>query len=151
MYRGWHTKDGVHSDTIVQLAQQDLDTTVAEDIVLVESVQRGHGSLGYRPGPLVIDRGAFQASWNDSVLDLTPVEFELLALFAAHPNEVLPRSRLLSAARGTDYAGYERNINSHMKNLRKKLRARLDDRDPFRTVYGVGYALNRDLFAPPAT
>ncbi len=102
-------------------------------------------------GPLVIDRGAFQASWNGSVLELTPVEFELLALFATHPNEVLPRSRLLSAARGTDYAGYERNIDSHMKNLRKKLRARLDDRDPFRTVYGVGYALNRDLFSPPAT
>jgi len=56
MYRGWHTKDGVPSEAIAQLAQQDLDTTVAEDIVLVESVQRGLSSLGYRPGPLVIDR-----------------------------------------------------------------------------------------------
>lgn len=97
-------------------------------------------------GPLVIDRSAFQARWDNDLLELTPVEFELLALFAAHPNEVLPRSRLLSAARGTEYAGYERNIDSHMKNLRKKLRARLDDTDPFRTVYGVGYALNRTVF-----
>ena len=56
MYRGWHTEGGVSSDAIEALAQQDLDTTVAEDIKLVESVQRGLGSLGYRPGPLVIDR-----------------------------------------------------------------------------------------------
>ena len=55
MYRGWHTVGGVHSDAILGLAQQDLDTTVAEDIKLVESVQRGLTSLGYRPGPLVID------------------------------------------------------------------------------------------------
>ena len=56
VYRGWHTEDGVRHDSVLDLAQQDLDTTVAEDLKLVESVQRGLGSLGYRPGPLIIDR-----------------------------------------------------------------------------------------------
>ncbi|MFC1681059.1 aromatic ring-hydroxylating dioxygenase subunit alpha [Pseudomonadota bacterium] len=54
--RGWYTVAGAWSDTIDRLADQDRDTTVAEDISLVESVQRGLGSLGYRtPGPLVLD------------------------------------------------------------------------------------------------
>jgi len=55
MIRGWFTPDGTESDTIRALAVQDRETTVAEDIRLVESVQRGLQSRGYRPGPLVID------------------------------------------------------------------------------------------------
>ena len=53
--RGWYTVGGEDSDVIRGLAQQDLDTTVAEDIRLVESVQRGLESRGYSAGPLVID------------------------------------------------------------------------------------------------
>ena len=53
--RGWYTPDGVDSEVIRKLALQDRATTVEEDIRLVESVQRGLSSRGYRPGPLVID------------------------------------------------------------------------------------------------
>ncbi|MBT6110762.1 MAG: aromatic ring-hydroxylating dioxygenase subunit alpha [Rhodospirillales bacterium] len=55
VYRDWYTVDGNESGVIDGLAQQDLDTTVAEDIRLVESVQRGLASKGYRAGPLIID------------------------------------------------------------------------------------------------
>ena len=55
VFRGWYTVDGVESDAVIQLAGQDRSTTVAEDIGLVESVQRGLHSRGYRPGPLVLD------------------------------------------------------------------------------------------------
>ena len=55
VWRGWHTPDGEESETMRRLAQQDRDTTVAEDIRLVESAQRGLRSRGYRPGPLLID------------------------------------------------------------------------------------------------
>ncbi|MCB1421906.1 MAG: aromatic ring-hydroxylating dioxygenase subunit alpha [Nitratireductor sp.] len=55
VWRGWYTIDGVDSETVRRLAVQDRATTVAEDIVLVESVQRGLKSRGYRPGPLVVD------------------------------------------------------------------------------------------------
>ena len=53
--RGWYTIDGQASDVIRDLAQQDRDTTVEEDIRLVESVQRGLNNRGYNPGPLVLD------------------------------------------------------------------------------------------------
>jgi len=53
--RGWYTPGGEDSAVIRDLAQQDRETTVQEDIELVESVQRGLKSRGYRPGPLVVD------------------------------------------------------------------------------------------------
>lgn len=55
VYRGWYTVDGIENPAVETLAQQDYSTTVAEDVTLVESVQRGLNSRGYRPGPLVID------------------------------------------------------------------------------------------------
>lgn len=55
VWRGWYSVDGVENKTVRQLAVQDRETTVEEDIHLVESVQRGLQSRGYRPGPLVVD------------------------------------------------------------------------------------------------
>jgi phenylpropionate dioxygenase-like ring-hydroxylating dioxygenase large terminal subunit len=55
VWRGWYTVDGMDSDVVRRLAVQDRSTTVEEDLHLVESVQRGLNSRGYRPGPLVID------------------------------------------------------------------------------------------------
>ena len=57
VWRGWYTRGGVDDEVIRRLAVQDRATTVEEDIGLVESVQRGLGSRGYRPGPLVLDPG----------------------------------------------------------------------------------------------
>ncbi|MEM8632984.1 MAG: aromatic ring-hydroxylating dioxygenase subunit alpha [Pseudomonadota bacterium] len=57
VWRGWYTIDGTDDETIRRLAVQDRATTVEEDIYLVESVQRGLKSRGYRPGPLVLDPG----------------------------------------------------------------------------------------------
>lgn len=55
VWRGWYTRGGVDDEVIRRLAQQDRATTVEEDIGLVESVQKGLSSRGYRPGPLVLD------------------------------------------------------------------------------------------------
>lgn len=55
VWRGWYSIDGEESDVIKRLALQDIETTVKEDIGLVESVQRGLNSRGYNPGPLVLD------------------------------------------------------------------------------------------------
>lgn len=55
LHRGWFSVDGTDAEMLRKLAQQDLDTTVAEDIRLVESVQQGLNSRGYVPGPLVVD------------------------------------------------------------------------------------------------
>ncbi|MEM9141193.1 MAG: SRPBCC family protein, partial [Pseudomonadota bacterium] len=55
LWRGWFTRGGEDSDVMRKLAVQDRETTVEEDIVLVESVQKGLNSRGYVPGPLVVD------------------------------------------------------------------------------------------------
>jgi len=55
VWRGWYSVGGADNETVRRLAVQDRATTVAEDIRLVESVQRGLRSRGYRPGPLVLD------------------------------------------------------------------------------------------------
>ncbi len=55
VWRGWYAADGQPTEIVSQLARQDRQTTVEEDIHLVESVQRGLHSAGYRPGPLVVD------------------------------------------------------------------------------------------------
>ena len=55
IWRGWYTIDGTDSEVVRRLASQDRATTVEEDIHLVESVQRGLNSRGYKPGPLVLD------------------------------------------------------------------------------------------------
>ena len=53
--RGWYASDGAPSETVLKLAEQDRTTTLAEDVRLVESVQRGLASRGYRAGPLILD------------------------------------------------------------------------------------------------
>ena len=69
VWRGWYTVDGVDSEEIRRLAVQDRATTVEEDIHLVESVQRGLNSSGYRPGPLVIDpKGGINSERSIEVL-----------------------------------------------------------------------------------
>lgn len=55
VWRGWYSVDGAEDEKVRRLAKQDRETTVEEDIHLVESVQRGLGSRGYVPGPLVVD------------------------------------------------------------------------------------------------
>ncbi len=72
-------------------------------------------------------------------VELTNSEFELLRVFASNPGRVYTRGQLLDAIRGVSFESYERAIDAHIKNLRKKL-----ERDPRRpeyvlTVYGVGY------------
>jgi two-component system alkaline phosphatase synthesis response regulator PhoP len=72
-------------------------------------------------------------------VDLTPTEFQLLAALAAQPGRVLTRAQLLDSVRGIALESYERAIDAHIKNIRRKLEP--DPRQPryVLTVYGVGY------------
>lgn len=100
-----------------------------------------------RVGPIELDRDGHQVRVAGEVLVLTPIEFGLLQVLLEQPRRVWSRGQLLERVRGTDFAGYERNIDSHVKNLRRKLRDSLDDRDPIRSVYGVGYGLDASVLA----
>lgn len=67
------------------------------------------------------------------------VSFFLLRVLMSHPNRVYSRNELLNQVQGYDFEGYDRTIDTHVKNLRKKIAEKLPERDIIATVYGVGY------------
>ncbi len=96
----------------------------------------------FEVGPIVLDAGTLQAWVNDEEIALTPSELNVLKALMSRPNRVFSRGELLTVAQGYDAEGYERTIDSHIKNLRKKIGAKLPDEEVISTVYGVGYRLN---------
>ena len=92
-----------------------------------------------RAGGLTLDKPRMQASIDGRHIDLTPTEFELLATLARQPGRVFTRAQLLDAIRGEAVESFDRAIDAHIKNLRRKLEP--DPRNPRQvlTVHGVGY------------
>ncbi len=98
-----------------------------------------HAAAQAAPSPLQIDEGAWRASWLGQALDLTPNEFRLLRTLAAQPGRVYPRAQLLELLQGETRAATERAVDSHVKNLRRKLEQAGAGSERIRSVYGVGY------------
>jgi two-component system alkaline phosphatase synthesis response regulator PhoP len=92
-----------------------------------------------RVGDLEIDRERRSVRVGESPAELTRTEFDILAAMAEHPGRVYTRLQLLEIGSGEAFEGYERTIDAHVKNIRRKLGD--DPRDPryVRTVIGVGY------------
>jgi DNA-binding response OmpR family regulator len=78
---------------------------------------------------------------GDRDIELTPIEFDLLKALAENPGRVCSRMQLLDKVQGDAYEGYERTIDSHIKNLRKKLELDAEHSKYIITVYGVGYKM----------
>jgi DNA-binding response OmpR family regulator len=90
-------------------------------------------------GDLALDVPRLRTSLRGRAIDLTPTEFAILAAMAREPGRVFTRSQLLDAVHGVAFEAYERAIDAHVKNIRRKI-----EPDPARpryllTVYGVGY------------
>jgi DNA-binding response OmpR family regulator len=95
-----------------------------------------------RVGDLTLDRGSFRVTAGGREVALTPTEFEILAALASQPGRVFSRAQLLTAARGVAFESYERAIDSHIRNLRRKLEPGDGDGARYiQTVHGVGYRL----------
>jgi two-component system alkaline phosphatase synthesis response regulator PhoP len=92
-----------------------------------------------RAGDLVLDRDAHAVTLAAEPVELTPTEFDLLATLMERPGRAMSRLELLDAVQGDAYEGYERTVDVHIKNLRRKIEA--DPRNPrlILTVFGVGY------------
>jgi DNA-binding response OmpR family regulator len=99
---------------------------------------RAPGDL-IRIGDLEIDLPRIKVSVAGAVAELTPTEFQLLLTMARQPGRVFTRAQLLDAVRGVAFESYERAIDTHIKNLRRKLER--DPRSPryVLTAFGVGY------------
>jgi DNA-binding response OmpR family regulator len=92
-----------------------------------------------RVAEVSLDRAAHVAKVNDRVIDLTPSEFDLLAVLMASPGRAFSRLELLDRIQGTAYEGYERTIDVHVKNLRAKIEPDAPKPRYIETVYGIGY------------
>jgi DNA-binding response OmpR family regulator len=90
---------------------------------------------------LTIDLEKHEVRRGDKLLELTPTEFELLRVMAEAPGRVYSRMQLLDKVQGSAYEGYERVIDSHIKNLRKKVETDPDLPRYILTVRGIGYKL----------
>jgi len=90
---------------------------------------------------LVVDVATLEASLDGHPLGLTPVEFRLLKALAAQPRRIFSRSQLLERLYEDHRVVTDRTVDSHVKNLRRKLSATCGDEEIVRSIYGVGYKL----------
>ncbi len=113
-----------------------LRRTQATDLPLVDK-------FSFHNGALQIDTTTREVHVDGALVDLTKNEYRLLVTLAQFPGRVYSRYELISRVQGYDYEGYERTIDAHVKNLRKKIET--DSRHPrfVQTVFGAGYRLAR--------
>jgi two-component system, OmpR family, response regulator BaeR len=105
-------------------------------------LRRMHGNAEQAPAPLTLDDDRFEARFHGNLLDLTPVEYRLLRALAARPGHVLSRNQLMNSLYLDHRIVSDRTIDSHVKNLRRKLADAVPGNDPLCSIYGVGYKLD---------
>lgn len=93
------------------------------------------------PG-LALDESRYEARLDGEALDLTPVEFRLLKMLASSPGRIFPRDTLLDGLYADHRVVADRTVDSHVKNLRRKLSRVRPEEDLVHSVYGVGYKLD---------
>lgn len=98
-----------------------------------------------RAGNLLLDEDAHIIKLNNSEIELTPMEYNVLYTLMSHPGRAYSRMELLEHAQGFAYDGYERTVDVHIKNLRKKIETDPSQPDYVLTVFGVGYRFNPNL------
>ncbi len=120
-----------------------------ELVARVKAILRRTGSgemplverLRFDGGRLEIDDSSHEVHVAGELVELTPSEYRLLLALARYPGRVYSRFELINRVQGHDFEGYERTIDAHVKNLRRKIEP--DPRRPryVQTVHGVGYRL----------
>lgn len=109
---------------------------------------RGKGSLSeifsFRGGDLVLDNTRRTVLKQGVPVSLTPNEYSILHIMVQYPGQVFTRARIIDAAMGFDFDGFERTIDTHIKNLRQKIEDDIRNPSYILTVYGVGYKFNGD-------
>lgn len=121
-------------DYIVKPVQPILLIKKLEMIMKRRSFSQNTSQVG-----LSLDEEGFRVLYNGMDLKLTVTEFQIMSLFLNNPTKVFSRENLINSLYNTDFYGSSRTIDSHIKNLRKKL-----PKDFIKTVIGAGYKLNEE-------
>jgi two-component system alkaline phosphatase synthesis response regulator PhoP len=117
--------------------RRNEDNASLNDAIATSSVIRFSG--------LEIDMDKRKVTLNITRVDLSPREFELLALLASNPGKSYSRKRLLNLVWGYDFEGYEHTVNSHINRLRGKIEEDVSNPKFILTTWGVGYRFNEEL------
>jgi len=119
---------------------------VARVRAVLRRVQGGVRTPGLiRAGDLEIDVHGHRLTRAGEPIRLTRSEFNLLATLAQHPGQTFTRAQLLDRLHGVAYDGYDRSVDAHIKNLRRKLEANPVEPRYVLTVYGVGYKFTDEV------
>jgi DNA-binding response OmpR family regulator len=103
-----------------------------------------------RVADIVLDKDQRLVSVSGSAVNLTPTEFELLAVLMSAPGRAFSRAMLLEAVQGFAFEGLERSINVHIRNLRTKIEPDPGQPRYVETVFGVGYRFSADASTKPS-
>jgi len=99
------------------------------------------GPAEIKHGELTVNFGKYEASLAGRPLNLTPAQFKLLGVLVKEPGRVFSRGQLIEKALGYDFEGFDRTIDVHILNLRRKLKLGIKHSINIKTVYGAGYKL----------
>ena len=114
---------------------------VARARVILRRTYKQPPSQLVKAGNVLIDIDRHEVRKDGELIDLTPTEFKILELLAVNSGRVLSRLQIVEKIQDYAFDGYERTIDAHVKNLRRKLEDNPKDPKLIQTVYGVGYKL----------
>ncbi len=104
-----------------------------------ESVEPLYNVMSWNEGELTINMTSREVHRNGILVSLTPNEYKLLSTLANYPKKAFTREELINSALGIEYEGFERTIDSHIKNLRGKIEADTANPIYIKTIRGIGY------------
>ncbi len=92
-------------------------------------------------GPVELNKNSREVFINGQEISLTPSEFDILCIMLENPNRIYSRSQLIEMVQGYNFEGYDRTIDFHIKNLRKKIALYIPNQPFIQSAYGQGYKL----------
>ena len=101
----------------------------------------------FKIGKFTVDTAGYTVAADGNPFDLTPTEYKIFELLATHAGQVFTRLQMVEQVQGIAFEGYERTIDAHVKNLRRKIGDNPKDPRIIQTVYGVGYKFAGDANA----
>jgi DNA-binding response OmpR family regulator len=129
---------GADDYVVKPFSPKELVARVRAVLRRTESARGGGGEL-LRAADVEVDTAKMRVSVGGRTIDLTPTEFQLMATLIREPGRVFTRSQLLDAVHGVAFESYERAIDAHVKNIRKKIESSPGRPTYLLTVHGVGY------------
>ena len=120
---------------------------VARVQTVLRRSRRVEGKRMFQTGDLVIDFIKHEVRIRQALVTLTPTEFKLLQALARSPGRVFTRTELVERAFGSEFEGFDRTVDAHIMNLRKKIESNRNQPSFIVTVFGIGYKFqtNQDV------